>query len=51
MTEIELIEQVLEEFLKDIEEIEMNNTMASNTSVLFNIGKSVFVRSKMTTKK
>ncbi|XP_018563392.1 uncharacterized protein LOC108905101 [Anoplophora glabripennis] len=37
---------ILNQFLADIEEINMNNTMATNTSVVFNIGRSVFLRNK-----
>ncbi|XP_023013957.1 uncharacterized protein [Leptinotarsa decemlineata] len=48
---IKIMELVVEEFLKDIEEIGMNDTMASNTSVLFNIGRGFFVRNKKMAKK
>lgn len=49
--EVEVIELVLEEFLKDIEDFEINHSMATNTSVLFNIGKSTFLRNKKLSKK
>nr|XP_023014628.1 uncharacterized protein LOC111504331 isoform X2 [Leptinotarsa decemlineata] len=48
---IENLVVVIEEFLKDIEEIGINNTMATNTSVLFNIGRSAYFRFKKMPKK
>nr|CAH7758058.1 unnamed protein product [Callosobruchus chinensis] len=48
--DIHLIAILFDEFLKDIEELGMNNTMASNTSVLFNIGRNHYSRSKKITK-
>ncbi|KAJ8948105.1 hypothetical protein NQ318_008458 [Aromia moschata] len=48
--EVSKIEIILNEFLKDIEEIDMNNTMATNTSVVFNIGRCVFHRNKKLSK-
>ncbi|KAG5895527.1 hypothetical protein JTB14_010671 [Gonioctena quinquepunctata] len=47
---VENVEVIIGQFLKDVEEIDMNNTMASNTSVLFNIGRSTFVRNKKISK-
>ncbi|KAJ8931590.1 hypothetical protein NQ314_015452 [Rhamnusium bicolor] len=44
------IEIIINEFLKDIEEIDMNKTMASNTSVVFNIGRCAFHRNKKISK-
>ncbi|CAG9821152.1 unnamed protein product [Phaedon cochleariae] len=44
--DIEVMEVIIDEFLSDIEELDMNKTMASNTSVLFNIGRSSFLRNK-----
>lgn len=44
--DVEVVELLFEEFLKDIEDINVNNSMASNTSVLFNIGRSTFLRNK-----
>lgn len=49
--EVEVIELVLEEFLKDIEDINIKNSIATNTSILFNIGKSTFLRNKKISKK
>lgn len=40
------VEVILNEFLTDIEEINMNDTMATNTSVVFNIGRAIFLRNK-----
>nr|CAI5835731.1 unnamed protein product [Callosobruchus analis] len=48
--QINLIAILFDEFFKDIEEIGMNNTMASNTSVVFNIGQNHYSRSKKITK-
>ncbi|XP_028131770.1 uncharacterized protein LOC114327372 [Diabrotica virgifera virgifera] len=43
---LELIEVLLEEFLKDIKEIGINNTFATNTVVVFNIGQQAYIRNK-----
>ncbi|VEN45423.1 unnamed protein product [Callosobruchus maculatus] len=48
--EINIIAILFDEFLKDIEELNMNNTMASNTSVVFNIGRNHYSRTKKITK-
>lgn len=49
--DVEIVELLFEEFLKDIEDIGLNNSMATNTSVVFNIGKSTFLRNKKVGKK
>ncbi|CAH1998046.1 unnamed protein product [Acanthoscelides obtectus] len=48
--EINIIAILFDEFLKDIEEMGMNNTMASNSSVVFNIGRNHYSRTKKITK-
>ncbi|KAJ8926025.1 hypothetical protein NQ315_009880 [Exocentrus adspersus] len=48
--DVQKVAAILSEFLKDIDEIDMNSTMATNTAVTFNIGKSAFLRNKKISK-
>ncbi|CAG9853584.1 unnamed protein product [Phyllotreta striolata] len=44
---LDRLEYLFEEFLKDIDEWDMNYSIASNTSVLFNIGNQTYERNKV----